>query len=118
MAKYGNIKVQIDGKTFDSQLEARRYRVLVFMQRAGEISGLTLQPKFLLQEGFMHNGKKILPIYYVADFKYHRNGLMVIEDTKGHRTKDFLLKKKMLLYKYRGINFYEVENHNDTGGIV
>lgn len=57
--KYNNKKVQVDGYIFDSELEAKRYRQLVLLQRAKQISNLRLQVPFLLQESFKKNRKDI-----------------------------------------------------------
>ena len=50
MTKYNNKKVVLNGITFDSQKEARRYRDLSLLERAGEIKGLELQKAFILAE--------------------------------------------------------------------
>ena len=47
--KYGNRKVTIDGITFDSKREMKRYCELKLLEKAGEISGLELQPEFDIQ---------------------------------------------------------------------
>ena len=43
MTKYNNKKVVLNGITFDSQKEARRYRDLSLLERVGEIKELELQ---------------------------------------------------------------------------
>jgi hypothetical protein len=75
--KYRARKVKIDGITFDSIAEARRYQELVVLQKAGVISGLTPHPKFHL----IVNGKKIGA--YTADSLYVMNGETIIEDVKS-----------------------------------
>ena len=77
MSKYHNKKVQFDMYVFDSIAESKRYKELVLLERAGEITDLELQPSFLLQEGFKKNGKTYRAIYYIADFMYcrHREGI-------------------------------------------
>ena len=70
MNKYRNKKVIVDDYIFDSIQESRRYKELKLLLRAGEISNLQLQPRFLLQEGFKKNGKTYRKIEYVADFMY------------------------------------------------
>lgn len=50
--KYGNIKTVIDGIKFDSKRESERYLELKLLEKAGEISDLKLQPRFILQHGF------------------------------------------------------------------
>lgn len=69
-SKYKNQKTQIDMYVFDSAAEARRYKELKLLERAGEISNLELQPRFLLQDSFKKNGKTYRKIEYIADFKY------------------------------------------------
>lgn len=100
--KYNAQKVEIDGVTFDSKKEARRYLQLKALAAAGEISGLELQPEFELLPAFRDvSGKKHRAIKYRADFRYRdNNGSIVIEDTKGHETAVFKLKRKMFLHRY------------------
>jgi len=106
--KYGAKKTVIDGISFDSKKEAKRYQVLKLQEHLELITDLELQPEFVLQEGFRHCGKWYRPIKYRADFKYkNKLGNTIIEDTKGHRTKEYLIKKKMLLKRYPDINFFE-----------
>ena len=69
-SKYKNKKTQIDMYIFDSAKEAKRYKELKYLEMAGEISNLELQPRFLLQESFKKNGRTYRKIEYVADFKY------------------------------------------------
>ena len=99
--KYGAKKTVVDGITFDSKAEAKRYGELKLLEKAGAISELELQPRFLLQGAFKaHNGKTIRKIEYVADFKYIESHQVVVEDVKGQATPDFKLKWKMFQYSY------------------
>ena len=102
--KYGAKKVTVDGITFDSVKESRRYKVLKQMQENGEIAGLELQRRWVLQDGFRDkDGKWVRPITYLSDFNYTENGVKIVEDVKSPVTaKDsvFLLKMKMFLKKY------------------
>lgn len=99
-SKYHAKKSEVDGITFDSQKEAHRYRELKLLERAGEIFSLELQTPYELQPSFKHNGKTIRAIKYVADFTYKdKDGKIHIEDTKGVKTKEYLIKKKMMLYQ-------------------
>ena len=100
MNKYRNKKVQIDRYVFDSIKEGQRYRELAILERAGKISSLELQPKFLLQESFRKNGKTYRKIEYVADFQYIENGKTIVEDVKGMQTDVFKLKHKLFEKKY------------------
>lgn len=100
MNKYKNKKVQIDMYVFDSIAESKRYKELVLLQRAGKITELQLQPKFLLQESFRKNGKTYRKIEYIADFMYEENGQVIVEDVKGKETEVFKLKHKLFEKKY------------------
>ncbi len=108
--KYRNIKTIIDGITFSSKHEAKDYSELKLRLKAGEIKDLELQPKFVLQEKFIDRfGVKHREIAYRADFKYEdlmRNEI-VVQDSKGVRTKEFILKKKLFLLKYPEYVFIE-----------
>lgn len=103
--KYGNKKVTIDGVTFDSLAEARRYEELCLQVKAGAISDLRLQPRYELQKAFVDSdGVKHRAIVYVADFYYVDYASMsrIVEDVKGKGviTPVFLIKKKLFLFKY------------------
>ncbi len=100
MNKYRNKKIQIDRYVFDSIAEGQRYRELALLERAGKISDLKLQPRFLLQESFRKNGKTYRAINYIADFMYKENGRTIVEDVKGMETKEFKIKRKLFEYKY------------------
>lgn len=100
--KYKAKKVIVDGITFDSKKEARRYQELKLLERAGVIKGLVLQPCFLLQEKFKYKDKTERKIKYIADFKYldTKTGKVVVEDVKGYKTDVYKLKRKLFLKKY------------------
>lgn len=100
MTKYHNIKTTIDGITFDSMLEAQRWCELRLLERAGEIKNLQRQVVFELQPSYRKNGKTIRPINYIADFVYEEDGGLIVEDTKGFRTQEYMLKKKLFEYRY------------------
>ncbi len=104
--KYGNKKTVIDGIMFDSKKEAYRYRELSLMQKAGKIKDLRLQVRFELipkQKGKYRNERKC---EYIADFVYYQNGETVVEDTKGKRTPDYIIKRKLML-QVHGISVKE-----------
>ena len=125
--KYQAIKTCVNGINFDSRKEARRYQELLLLQRAGVIQNLRLQEKFLLipsqyetietGECYKTGEKKGLPktkqvcieqaVVYVADFVYEENGKLVVEDTKGIKTTDYIIKRKLMLYTH-GIRIKEV----------
>lgn len=95
----------VDGITFDSKKESLRYCQLVLMERAGIIKTFSLQPEFILQEGYRRkDGKTIRPIKYIADFKVeYPDGHIEIEDSKGFSTEVFKIKRKLLEAKYNMI---------------
>lgn len=124
MSKYGNKKITVDGKTFDSRREYKRFTELQLLERAGEISNLRMQVPFTLipaqyewYERYGKNGQRLTngqkcverECAYVADFVYIDNatGKKVVEDTKGMRTKDYIIKRKLMLHVY-GIKIKEV----------
>ena len=90
----------IDGITFDSQKEAKRYFELKLLLRAGKIKDLTLQPEYLLQDSFVLNDKTHRAIKYVSDFRYLQNGVIIVEDVKGFKTEIYKMKKKLFLFRY------------------
>lgn len=90
--KYGEIKTKLDNIVFASKAEAARYAQLKLLERAGQISGLSVQPKFeIVVEG-------VRVTTYIADFSYTENGKEVVEDVKSKatRTRLYMLKKKLL----------------------
>ncbi|WP_374697300.1 DUF1064 domain-containing protein [Alcaligenes nematophilus] len=108
--KYGNRKATLDGHTFDSKKEARRYAELKLLERAGLICGLELQPRFeLIPKQRRDDGKPERACEYVADFRYTdtATGQTVIEDAKGMRTRDYIMKRKLML-QVHGISVKEV----------
>lgn len=117
--KYRNKKIVIDGITFDSTKEARRYQELCLLLRAGEISDLELQKEYILiptqreadsigKRGGKIQGKVIEhAVKYKADFSYKMNGKEIVEDTKGFKTKDYIIKRKLMLLVH-GIRIKEV----------
>jgi len=98
--KYNNTKVVFNKIEFDSKKEMNRYIVLLNMARIGKITALELQPKFLLEEGFVYNGKKERDINYIADFKYKKGNDLIVEDVKGMKTEVYKIKRKLFLKKY------------------
>lgn len=102
--KYRAKPVTVDGHRFPSKAEARRYGQLQLLVRAGKITDLRLQPRFVLQEKFRHEGRILRAITYTADFAYRENGIEIVEDVKGIETPVFRLKWKLFLARFRGID--------------
>ena len=126
MNKYGNKKVVIGGVAFDSKREAMRYQDLNFLEMCGAITDLKRQVVFELiptqrekstkvykkgrKKGQPIEGKIIeKAVTYIADFTYidSDTGKMVVEDAKGMRTRDYIIKRKLMLYIH-GIKIREV----------
>ena len=114
--KYQAIKTTVDGIEFDSRKEARRYQELLLLQRAGAIRNLQRQVKYVLipaqYDTYARLGKKGQRIKdgkvllerecaYIADFVYDENEKTVVEDTKGVKTKDYTIKRKLMLYVHK-----------------
>lgn len=108
MNKYRSKKVTVDGIVFDSKKEAQRYSELKLLVKAGKISNLNMQVPFELQPAYKKYGKAVRNIRYIADFTYTENGQLIVEDTKGYRTKEYLLKKKIFEYVYPDLILKEV----------
>lgn len=107
--KYGNKKITVDNILFDSKKEAKRYQQLKLMEKAGLITNLALQPKFILQDSFVYKNRTYRKIEYIADFSYVRveDDILVIEDVKGLKTDVYKIKEKMFLKMMleKGIEF-------------
>ena len=117
-AKYNNKRAELDGITFDSTKEMKRYIVLKKAQEEGIISDLMLQVKFELipavREKYIKHLKTKdkecertiqLPITYTCDFQYTKNGENIVEDVKASPKiasldKSFLIKEKLFRWKY------------------
>lgn len=107
MNKYRNKKILIDNILFDSKKEGNYYTYLKLLKKAGKISDLELQKKFVLQDGFTLNGKKYQKITYIADFVYKDDKGVHVVDTKGYRTQVYKIKKKLFMKKY-GVEIEEI----------
>ena len=86
MSKYGNVRTfsALCGREFSSRKEAARGEELALLQKAGEITGLEYQPKFVLS---------VKPrITYAADFKFMEDGVEIVEDSKGFMTRECRVK--------------------------
>ena len=94
--KYGNKKTEVDGITFDSKAEARRYLALKTLQAGGYISGLELQPVYEIAPSVTLYGRKRPAVNYKADFRYIEKGETVVEDVKGMRTPVYNLKRHLM----------------------
>ena len=125
--KYHNKKVTLNGIEFHSRKEARRYNELLLLERAGAIQGLERQVAFELipaQYEEVYTGeyykrgsrmgepkkKRICTekaVTYYADFVYFEGGEKIVEDTKGFKTPEYIIKRKMMRYLL-GIKIKEI----------
>lgn len=116
MNKYHARKCKVGDETFHSRKELRRYQELLLLEKAGQIKNLRRQVKYILipsqreivwKKGVPKQGKVIeRECSYVADFVYEENGQTVVEDSKGFRTHDYIIKRKLMLYVH-GIRVLE-----------
>ena len=103
-SKYNAKKTSVGGLVFDSRREAKRYVELREMERSGEISNLQRQVRVELIPSFDCNGQHFRGIYYVVDFTYtDADGNIVWEDVKGMKTSVYLIKRKLVAYRYQKI---------------
>lgn len=101
--KYRNVKTN----GYDSKKEAKRAFELKAMEKVGLISDLKEQVPFVLIPAQKKDGKTIeRPVIYKADFVYTKDGGTIVEDSKGMRTKDYIIKRKLMLHVW-GIRILE-----------
>jgi hypothetical protein len=113
MSKFHSHKVIVDGITFDSKKEYRRFCELSALEKAGKIQNLERQVKFTLiptqrepdtigSRGGVKVGKLLeRELAYFADFMYMEDGKWIVEDVKGLRTTDYIIKRKLMLYIHK-----------------
>jgi hypothetical protein len=101
--KYGNTKTGV----YASKREAKRAFELRLMQDAGAIRGLKEKTRFLLvpTQHDEHFRLAERPCYYECDFEYEENTgtkwRRVVEDVKGVRTKEYIIKRKLMLFVHK-----------------
>lgn len=107
MSKYHSRKITTPEGTFDSKREYERWCELKLLQRAGKICDLRRQVRFNLVP--LQRGKPTeRPVDYIADFVYLEDGKTVVEDVKGVKTPEYIIKRKLMRY-LRGITIREVK---------
>lgn len=107
-SKYGAKKVTTDGITFDSKKEANRYTELALLQKGGKISNLQMQVKYELIPSQRIDGKVVeRACHYIADFVYQEGDKTIVEDTKGFKTPEYIIKRKLMLWVH-GIRIKEI----------
>lgn len=116
--KYGNKKpvIDVDGQKarFDSKREAQRFLELRLMERGGIVRNIRRQVPYELIPAQRDAEGKLIEhsAKYIADFVYEKmetggTWREVVEDTKGYHTKDYVLKRKLMLF-LKGIRIEEV----------
>ena len=106
--KYHNVKT----RGYDSAKEAERARVLHLMEKAGKIRDLREQVRFeLIPAQYDTCTRKCVErkVEYVADFVYVdcATEKTVVEDVKGVKTKEYVIKRKLMRWRH-GIAIKEV----------
>lgn len=102
-AKYRNVKCEWQGEKFDSRHEMEDWIALRARETAGEISQLKRQVEFPLYcpvytdgpAGRVQVGNTVV-WNYVADFTFKENGKLIVQDSKGMRTKEYKAKRRHL----------------------
>ncbi len=117
--KYGAVPTVVDGVTFASGAEARRYGELLLLQKIGEIHSLECQPRWkfeisgrpvLIRSDHYKNGRQAS---FSADFRYWdcKKKCITVEDVKGGsatRTEAYALRRAIVEAMYPGIRIIEV----------
>ena len=97
--KYRNVKTG----GYDSKKEAKRGAELKLLEKSGLITDLKEQVKYQVIP--KQDGERAA--HYIADFAYMENGNLVVEDVKGFKTADYILKRKLMRYVH-GIAIIEI----------
>lgn len=89
------------GHLHDSKKESNHCDRLHMLQKCGAIQNLRIQVKYdLIPAQKFQNMKSERACQYTADFVYDEKGITIIEDTKGVKTKDYIIKRKLMKLKY------------------
>lgn len=102
MNKYRNKITVYDGIRFASKKEAKRYTELKLLAQLGAIQALELQVPFVLVP--KQPGER--ECKYIADFVYTDNGERIVEDCKGKKTREYIIKRKLMRWVH-GITILE-----------
>lgn len=102
MTKKGKEKRTYNGEVYDSLTELNFLKEWILPKmESDEVLKYERQIPFILQEGFIRNGSKILPIKYVSDFiVYWKDGTRTIFDVKGQPDSLSKCKRKMFWKAY------------------
>lgn len=99
-------------------MEMKYYRdVLLPNVESGSIINYELQKKYVLQEGFEKDGKRVLPITYIADFYIeYSDGHKEVIDIKGCPDSVAKIKRKLFWKKYPDIQYLWITYVKKFGG--
>ncbi len=111
--KYHAVKVEVDGTVYASQSESRRAKELHLLERHGLVRNLREQVPYELIPAGVGKYRKERSVVYKADFVYEvcqpdGTWKQVVEDTKGAKTKEYIIKRKLMLYIH-GISVKETD---------
>ena len=106
--KYHNCKITYACAQFDSLAELSRWKELLLLERAGEIKNIKRQVPYELIPAQKINGKVAeRSCKYIADFVYtDKSGKTIVEDVKGVKTAEYIIKRKLML-KVHGVEIFE-----------
>ena len=79
---------ELTQRFYDSRAECVRGEELALLERAGEISDLRYQVKFILSN--------VPKVSITIDFAYLEKGQRILEDVKGIETREFRVKRLWL----------------------
>ena len=103
-------KTTVNGIVFDSKTEADYYSILLSRQESGEISNLSVQPRFELFKPFALRKRKIRGMIYTPDFMYECNSESHVVEVKGFARPDYLMRRKLFLFMYgEDYHFHEIK---------
>lgn len=113
-------KRSCDGIVFDSRMEMRYYRdVLCPKVESGEVTHYELQKRYELQQGFSRNGKRVMPITYIADFYIeYADGITEVIDIKGCPDSVAKLKRKLFWHVYPQVDYRWITYSEKWGGWI
>ena len=71
------------------------------LEKSGEIKSLRQQVRFeLIPPAKYTDMPSERGCIYIADFVYFKNDIMFVEDTKGFKTPEYIIKRKLFKQKY------------------
>jgi hypothetical protein len=123
--KYGAVRTEVSGVSFDSKLEARRFGDLCILEMAGDIIDLERQPRYeLLPAKEDCYGNRHRAVYYTGDFRYTivaggpDYGRTIVEDCKGYVQADAKLRMAMLMHQHPELDVRIVRWDRRQGWVI